>query len=107
MFQSIGTHWIALYGNNIIYSDSFGVRHIPKEIKQFIGNKNIITNTYKIQAYNSIVCGFFCIGFINFMLKGKSLLDYKNLFPLNNYEKNDNITLKYSQKLKRWKNYTA
>ena len=107
MFKSIGTHWIALYSNDIIYSDSFGVKHIPKEIKQFIGNKNIITNTYKIQAYNSIMCGFFCFGFINFMLKGKSLLDCKNLFPLNNYEKNDNITLKYSQKLKRWKNYTA
>ena len=54
-------------GNNIIYFDSFGVEHIPKKIKKFIGNKNIITNIYSIQAYNSIMCGYFCIGFINFM----------------------------------------
>ena len=47
-FKSIGTHWIALYvsGNNIIYFYSFGVEYIPKEIKKFIGNKNIITNIY-------------------------------------------------------------
>ena len=57
--KSIGTHWIALYvnGNNVIYFYSFGLEHIPKEIKKFIGNKNIITNIYEIQAYNSIMCG--------------------------------------------------
>ena len=45
-YESIGTHWIALYtnGNNIKYFDSFGVEHISKEIEKFIGNKNIITN---------------------------------------------------------------
>ena len=63
-----------------IYFDSFGVEHIPKEIKQFIGNKNFITNIYRIQAYNSIICGYLCIGFIDFMPKGKSLLLYTNLF---------------------------
>ena len=82
---------------NVTYFDSFGVEHIPKEIKKFIGNKNIITNIYRIQAYNSIMCGYFCIGFIDFMLKGKSLLDYTNLFSPNNYEKNDKIILKYFQ----------
>ena len=84
-------------GNKIIYFDSFGVEHIPKEIKKFIGNKNIITNIYRIQAYDSIMCGYFCIGFIDFMLKGKSLLDYTNLFSPNDYEKNDKIILKYFQ----------
>ena len=54
-----------------------------------------MTNIYRIQAYNSIMCGYFCIGFIDFMLKGKSLLDYKNLFSPNNYEKNYKI-LKYT-----------
>ena len=70
-YESIGTHWIALYVNakNVTYFDSFGVEHIPKEIKKFIGNKNIITNIYGIQAYDSIMCGYFCIGFIDFMLK--------------------------------------
>ena len=63
-------------GNNIIYFGSFGVEHIPKEmIKKFIGNKNIITYIYRIQAYDSIMCQYFCIGFIDFMLKGKSLPD--------------------------------
>ena len=85
-------------GNNIIYFDSFGVEHIPKEIKKFIGNKNMITNIYTIQAYNSIMCGYFCITFIDFMLKGKSLLDYTNLFSPNDYEKNDKMILKYFNK---------
>ena len=98
-FKSIGTHWIALHvnANNIRYFDSFGVEHTPKEIKKFIGKENIIKNIYRIQAYNSIVCRCFYIGFIDFMLKGKSLLDYTNLFSPNDYEKNDKIILKYFQ----------
>ena len=60
--------------NNVTYFDSFELEHIPKEIKKFIGNKNVVTNIDIIQAYDSIMCGYFCVGFINFMLKGKSLL---------------------------------
>ena len=56
--------------------------------KWFIKKKNIITNIYIIQAHDSIMCGYFCVGFIDFTLKGKSLLDYANLFLSNNYEKN-------------------
>ena len=73
---------------NVTHSDSFGVEQNPKEIRKFIGNKNAKTNIYRIQAYD-LICGYFCIGFIDFMLKGKSLLDYTNLFSSNNYEKND------------------
>ena len=50
-----------------------------------------------MQAYDSIMCGYFCIRFINFTLKSKSLLDYTNLFYPNDYEKNDKIILKYFQ----------
>ena len=80
---------------NVTYFDSFGVEYIPKEIRNFIGNKNVTTNIYRTQAYDSIMCGYFCIEFIDFILKGKSLLEYTNLFSLNDYEKNDKITLKY------------
>ena len=72
--ESIVTYLIALYvnnNNNVSYFDSFGVEHIPKETKKFIGNKNIITNIYRIQAYNSVICRYFYTGVINFMLKAK------------------------------------
>ena len=89
-YESIGTHWIALYfNNNVKYFDSFEIEHIPKEIKKFIGNKNVITNIFRIQAYDLIMCGYFCIGFIDFILNGKSLLDCTNLFSPNDYERND------------------
>ena len=80
-YRDIGTHWVALYVNNktATFFDSFGVEHIPKEIMKFIGNKKIITNIYRIQAYDSMMCGYFCIGFINFMFNGDSLADYTNL----------------------------
>ena len=77
---------------NVTYFDRFRVEYILKGIRKFIGNKSIITNIYRIQAYNSIMCGYFCIGFINFMLEGKSLLEYANLFSPNEYKKNDKIT---------------
>ena len=64
-------------------------------MKKLIRNKNIITNIYRIQAYDSIMRGYFCIGFIVFMLKGKSLLEYTNLLSLDVYEKDDKIILKY------------
>ena len=82
---------------NITYFDSFGVKHIQKEIRKLIGNKDITTNIYKMQAYNSIMCGYFCIGFIDFMFKGKSLLEFTNLFSLNKYKKNDKKILRYFQ----------
>ena len=93
-YHDIGSHWVALYVNNkiVTYFDSFGVEHIPKEIMKFIvrtsfglgsRRKKIIANIYRIQAYDSIMCGYFCIGFINFMFNGKSLTDYTDLFSPN------------------------
>ena len=92
-YHDIGTHWVALYVNNktATYLDSFGVEHIPREIMKFIARKKIITNIYRIQAYDSIMCGYFCIGFINFMFNGKCLTDYTNLFSQNDLKKNDDI----------------
>ena len=75
-YKSIGTHLIASYvtAENVTCFDSFGVDHITKEILKITGNKNIITNIYGIQAYDSTMSGYFCIGFIDFMLKGKIFL---------------------------------
>ena len=96
-YSDIGTRWIVLYVNNktVTYFDSFGIEHIPKEVKKFIGNRNIITSIYRIQKYDSIMCGYFCIGFIDYMFKGKSLTDYTNLFSPDNFKKNDTIILNY------------
>ena len=70
-YHDIGTHWVALYVNNktIIY----------------FGNKKIITNIYRIQAYDSIMCDYFCTGFINSMFNGNSLTDYTSLFSPNDF----------------------
>ena len=82
--------------NDVTYFDSFGVEHIPKEIKKFIdGSLSIKTNIFRIQAYDSIMCGYFCIGFINFMLSGKTLTDFSNLFSPYDFNKNGNIILSY------------
>ena len=96
-YHDIGTHWVSLYANNktVTYFDSFGIELIPKEIVKFINSKNITTNIFRIQAYDSTICGYFCIGFINFMFKGNSLTDFTNLFSPNDFRKNDNIILNY------------
>ena len=87
----------ALYvkNNDITYFDGFGVEHIPKEIIKFIGRKNVIVNIFRIQGYDSIMCRYFCIGFINFMLSGKKLTEYTNLFSPNDFTKNDDIIMSF------------
>ena len=85
--------------NNVIYFYSFVVEHIPKEIKAFINNnnnnnnnnKNITTDIFRIQAFDSIMCEYFCIGFIDIMLAGKTLTEYTNLFLPHNFKKNEFI----------------
>ena len=102
-YENNSTNWIALFikTNEFIYFDSFRIEHIPKEINKFIrskelgsavgSNKKIKANIFRIQAYNSVVWGYFCIEFINYMLKGKTLLDYTNLFSPNDFKKNDRV----------------
>ena len=96
-YSDIGTNWVALHVNNndVNYFDIFGTEHIPEKIKAFINNKNIKTNIFRVQAYDPVMCGYFCIGFINFMLKGKTLTEFRNLFSPNNFKKNDDIILKF------------
>ena len=72
--------------DNVIYFDSFGAKHIPKETWKFIEIKNIAANIYRLLAYNSTMCWYFCIRFIGFMLKGKILLDYTISFSPNKYK---------------------
>ena len=64
-------------------------------LKTLMGNKNIKANISRVQANNSIMCGYFCIGFIDFMLSGKKLNDFTSLFSPHDFEKNDDIILKY------------
>ena len=81
--------------SEVIYFDSFGVEHVPKEIKRFIGHKNTNTNIFRIQANNSIMCGYFFIKFIDFMFAGKSLINFTSLFSPYDFKKNDKIILNY------------
>ena len=74
-----------MQNNDVTYFNSFGVEHIPKKIKTFIDNKTMETNIFRIQAYDSIMCRYFCISFIDFMLAGKTLTEFTNVFSPNNF----------------------
>ena len=91
------THWTALFCSKkeIVYFDSFGVEHVPEEIKEFIGNRKIKANIFWVQANNSIMRGYFFIGFIDFMLADKKLNDFTNLFFPYDFDKNDQAILSY------------
>ena len=94
-YSDIGTHWVALYvqNNDVTYFDS--LEHILKEIKTFISDENVKKIFFRRQEYNSIMCGYFCIRFIDFMLAGKSLNDFINLFLPNNFKRNDDLISNY------------
>ena len=96
-YKSIGTHWIASYVNRncMTYFDSFVVEHILKEVKRFFGNKNIIKNIFRLQTCDSIMCEYFCTGFVDFIFNGKGLTDFANLFLAHNFKKNDKVILDY------------
>ena len=57
-YADIGVYWITLYEltNNVTYFDSFGVEHIPKEIKIFIDKSIVVTNISRIQTYDGDIC---------------------------------------------------
>ena len=96
-YADVGTHWIALFckRSEIVYFDSFGVELVPEEIKEFIRNKSINANIFRVQSNDSIMCGYFCIGFIDFMLARKKLTDFTGMFSPYDFEKNDSIILSY------------
>ena len=96
-YADVGTYWIALFcnRNEIVYFDSFGVEHIPEEIKEFVGNKNIKANIFLVQANNLVMCGYFCIGFVDFMLAGEKLIDFTNMISPYDFKENDDIILSY------------
>ena len=103
-YADVGTHWVALFckKSEIAYFNSFSVEHVPEEIKEFIGNKNTEANIFQVQANNSIMCGYFCIGFIDFMLGGKKLTDFTSLFSPYDFDKNDKIILGYFKDEWNW-----
>ena len=73
-YADVGTHWIDFFckRSEIVYFDSFGVEHVPEEIKEFIGNKNMKANIFRVQANNSVMCEYFeYVGLIDFMLASK------------------------------------
>ena len=80
-----------------MYFHSFGIEYIPQEVLNKIRDKSIIHNIFRIKDNKSIMSGFYCIAFIEFMFAGKILLDYTNLFSPNDYKKNDKKIYKYFQ----------
>ena len=80
--------------NNVACFDSFGVERIPKEIRKFVGNKNIITNIFRIKAHDTVMFRYFCIKFIDFMLSCKNLTDFVNPFSPNDFEKERSYNFK-------------
>ena len=85
-YADVGTHWIALFcsKSEIVYFDSFGVEH-----------ENIEANIFLGQANNSVMCGYFCIGFIDSVLAGKNLTGFTNLFSSHDFEKNNHTISSY------------
>ena len=96
-YADVGTNFIALFCNKseIVYFDSSGVEHVPKEIKEFVGNKNIKANIFQVQANNPIMCRYFSIGFVDVMFAGKKLTDFTSLFSPYDFKKNDDAILSY------------
>ena len=96
-YESIGTHWIVLFVSKL--------NIFRKKVENSLEIKILWQIFCRMQAYGLIMCGYFCIGCIDFMLKGKTLLEFTNLFSPNDDKKNNKILKYFFQWLKSWKNY--
>ena len=96
-YADVGTRWVDLFCNRseILYFDSFGVENVPEEIKDFIRHKNLKANFFRVQANNSIMWRYFCIGFIDFMFAGKKLTNFTSMFSPRDFAENDDIILSH------------
>ena len=97
--NSKGTHWVSLFTENNLdlYFDYFGIKDTPLEVLNKIIYKSITHNIFRMQDKESVMCGFYCIAFIEYMLAGKILFGYNNLFSPNDYEENNKVIYKYFQ----------
>ena len=77
--------------DNVAYFHSFGVEPIPNKFRGKIITKDI----YRIQKYDSIMCGYFCIECVDCMFKGENLTRFTSLFSPSNFENNDKVILNY------------
>ena len=91
-----GTHWVAIFvnGNRAVYFDSFGVEHLPREIQRFLRGKDLMVNIYRVQDAKSVLCGYYCIKFLDFMFDGKTLMDFTSLFSPHDFKENEKIILR-------------
>ena len=95
--KSKGLNWLSSYidRNTAVYFDYFRIEYTPQEVLNKIRDKSITHNIFRIEDDDSIICEFYCIAFIEYMLAEKTWLDYTNLFSTNDYKKNDKIIHKY------------
>ena len=83
--KHIGFHYLLI--EIVVYFDFFGIEYIPQKLLNKIRDKSITGNIFIMQDHKSIMCGFYCIPFIEY--------DYTNSFSPNDYKKNDKIMYKY------------
>ena len=100
--HSKGTHWVSLF---IIYwkisshAHSFEFEYNPQKVLNKMKDKSITHKIFRILGADSIMRVFYCIAFIEYLLEGKTLLDYTNLFSPNDYNKGqDDPSLKFKLK---------
>ena len=91
MTKSIKEHSGFYYLLTEIQLCTFGIEYNPQEVSNKIKDKSFAHNIFRIVGNNSIMCRFYCDAFIEYLLAGKTLLDYTYLFFPNDYKKNDKI----------------